>query len=88
MKSNNKLRKTWIHNQPSYPKLLYFLFIFLSITILGCTAVAPWEKGNLSKSHMRINPDPLESRFHRHIEDSREGSSGGYGIGGGGCGCG
>lgn len=54
----------------------------------GCTDVKPWQKGFLAKPHMALDPDPLETRFHHHINESREGSSGGYGVGGGGCGCG
>ena len=36
---------------------------------------------------MQFDPDPLEARMNQHVYTSKEGSSGGYGIGGGGCGC-
>jgi Domain of unknown function (DUF4266) len=56
-----------------------------STTSLG--QVSPWEKGNLAKSKMTFESDPLDQRFIQHIYSSKENSSGGYGVGGGGCGC-
>lgn len=53
----------------------------------GCAPVKPWQKGNLAKPHMAFDPDPLEARFRQHVFQSKEGSFGGYGVGGGGCGC-
>lgn len=54
----------------------------------GCASdVKPYQKGNLAKPIMSFEPDPLEARFDRHIYDSKEAASGGYGAGGGGCGC-
>lgn len=47
----------------------------------------PWEKGLLAKPAMTMDGDALETRFTQHIMGSKEGSSGGYGVGGGGCGC-
>jgi hypothetical protein len=47
----------------------------------------PWEKGLLAKPAMTMDGDGLETRFVQHIQGSKEGSSGGYGVGGGGCGC-
>jgi len=57
--------------------------------LAGCSLepVQPWEKGNLAKPIMQFDPDRLEARSDRQIFQSREGASGGYGIGGGGCGC-
>ena len=55
--------------------------------LTGCAEVKPWQKGNLARPHMAFEPSPAEARFSRHVEDSKEGSSGGYGVGGGGCGC-
>ena len=60
----------------------------LLLPLCQCTPVKPWERGTLAKPQMQLDPDPLESRFQRHVHESREGSSGGYGVGGGGCGCG
>lgn len=63
--------------------------ILLSIPVLtGCVNVAPWERGNLAKSQMALDPNPLQSAIQAHVYGSREAaasvnSSGG----GGGCGC-
>ena len=57
------------------------------LVISGCATVKPWEKGNFTKEHMAFDPDPLESRFYRHVYESREASSGGYGVSVVGCGC-
>jgi hypothetical protein len=59
----------------------------------GCSSVSEWgqvsawEKGNLAKTKMTFEGDPLDQRFVQHIYTSKENSSGGYGVGGGGCGC-
>lgn len=56
----------------------------------GCSnlgQVHPWEKGNLAKTIMTFDDDPLEQRFDQHIYSSKEAASGGGGVGGGGCGC-
>ena len=49
--------------------------------------VQPWEKGNLANKEMAFDPDTLETRFADHTYFSKEGASGGAGVGGGGCGC-
>jgi hypothetical protein len=61
----------------------------MQITMLctGCVEVKPWQKGNLARPHMAFEQDPLEARSLRHTYHSKEGSFGGYGVGGGGCGC-
>ncbi len=56
-------------------------------TTSGLGQVSPWEKGFLAKSKMTFESDPLDQRFTQHIYNSKENSSGGYGVGGGGCGC-
>jgi Domain of unknown function (DUF4266) len=59
----------------------------------GCSSVSEWgqvsawEKGNLAKTKMTFEGDPLDQRFVQHVYTSKENSSGGYGVGGGGCGC-
>jgi hypothetical protein len=60
------------------------------VTLAGCSSmpkVQPWEKGNLAKPEMAFDPDVLDTRFMDHIYFSKEGASGGAGVGGGGCGC-
>lgn len=54
----------------------------------GCaTQVAPWERGNLARPEMALEPYPLDTLFRQHTFFSKEAVTGGYGIGGGGCGC-
>lgn len=53
----------------------------------GCAHVKPWERSTLADYTMRGDRDPLSVAFCEHIWFSREGASGGRGVGGGGCGC-
>ncbi len=53
----------------------------------GCATVQPWERGNLADYTMQAERDPLHATMNEHIYFSREGSTGGRGVGGGGCGC-
>ena len=55
----------------------------------GCAAmsVKPWDRDLLAEQRMRFNPLPLEMAADHHIYFSKEGSTGGQGVGGGGCGC-
>lgn len=66
---------------------LFFAVIALTASS-GCVAVQPWEKGDLANPHMRSDPDRTEAKFIRHVYESKEGTSGGYGVSAGGCGCG
>ncbi len=63
------------------------LFTIALVCGCGCAKVEPWQKGTLAKQHMAFDPDPLEAKFRQHVYQSKEGSSGGYGVSGGGCGC-
>jgi hypothetical protein len=56
----------------------------------GCSLIQPvaaWEKGTLARPEMSFEGDRLENKFAEHIYTSKEGASGGSGVGGGGCGC-
>ncbi len=53
----------------------------------GCVHVRPRERETLAKRSMKFSPDPLEDELDLHMQEAREGSSGGYGSSGGGCGC-
>jgi len=53
----------------------------------GCSTVKPWERNTLADYTMRGDRDPLTIANDEHIFFSREGASGGRGVGGGGCGC-
>jgi hypothetical protein len=60
------------------------------MTCDGCTAFAPpkpWEKDQLARPAMQLDPDPLEARVQQQIYTSKEAAAGGTGVGGGGCGC-
>jgi len=62
--------------------------IFLvAIGIQGCSEVAPWQRGNLAKPHMALEPYPLQSSLRAHNYGSREAASGVSSSEGGGCGC-
>ncbi|MDO8844313.1 MAG: DUF4266 domain-containing protein [Methylicorpusculum sp.] len=53
----------------------------------GCSSVSAWERGNLAKETMSINPTPNLNGFRDHIFSSKEASQGGHSGAGGGCGC-
>jgi len=57
------------------------------LTMTGCQNVKPWQRGTLADYTMRADRDPLGVGQDEHIFFSREGASGGRGVGGGGCGC-
>lgn len=64
-------------------------YIFsVCIFLTGCVSVAPWERGNLAKTQMEIDPYPLQSEMQSHNYSSREAApSHKSSSGGGGCGC-
>lgn len=67
-----------------------FLVLAAAFCAAGCASTAPpkpWERGDLAKPSMQIDPDRLETKIQQHIYASKEGATGGYGVGGGGCGC-
>jgi uncharacterized protein DUF4266 len=55
----------------------------------GCAAmkVQPWDRDLLAEKKMSLTPAPLETAIDEHVYFSKEGSTGGQGLGGGGCGC-
>lgn len=62
--------------------------VLLACVLLGaCASVKPWERGRLALNEMAFDPDPQASAIHELTYASKEGASGGAGIGGGGCGC-
>jgi len=65
------------------------LLLLLALTTLsGCVSkIAPWERGNLAKPQMALEPNRLDAEIMNHTYSSKEAATGGYGIGGGGCGC-
>ncbi len=66
------------------------LWIATLLSLGGCGSlgqVSPWEKGILAKPEMTFEGDRLDTAYMEHIYSSKEGASGGAGVGGGGCGC-
>ena len=63
--------------------------LLLTILLLSATAcsVAPWERGNLAKPQMAVDPYPMQSSMRNHIYGSREAAGAISAGGGGGCGC-
>ena len=60
----------------------------ICIGLSGCVHVEPWERGNLAKSQMELDPHPLQSEIQSHNYSSREAApSHKSSAGGGGCGC-
>jgi hypothetical protein len=56
-------------------------------TLPACAPVDPWQRGNLAKPQMALDPYPMLNEMRGHNYSSREaGASGGSGSGGG-CGC-
>lgn len=63
------------------------LLIALVLMMSGCADVAPWQRGNLAKPMMALDPYPLESALRAHNYGAREAASGVSSSEGGGCGC-
>jgi hypothetical protein len=63
--------------------------IVFVLLLTGCaiSPPAPWERGELAKSSMKFDGDRLDLLAKQHVYFSKEGASGGAGVGGGGCGC-
>lgn len=59
----------------------------LLMILAGCANVQPWERAYLARPEMAFDADPAEARLLRHTYQSKEATTGGYGVGGGGCGC-
>lgn len=74
-------RRFWI------TRILLIPVVFSVTACAGIQHVPPWEKGALAKPEMTFDGDPLDNSFTEHIYFSKEGASGGAGVGGGGCGC-
>jgi hypothetical protein len=62
-------------------------WLLLAILVGGCAPVKPYQREYLSERAMRPDSEAAESRFRSHWQESREGSTGGFGAAGGGCGC-
>lgn len=58
-----------------------------SLQACSLVPVQAWDKQDLARPEMAIEPDRLDAAHTDHIHFSREGAAGGWRIGGGGCGC-
>jgi hypothetical protein len=67
--------------------LRLYLALGLACCMCACTAVAPWERGNLAKPQMDAEPHPDQRAVAEHVYRSREATTGGASAKGGGCGC-
>ncbi len=63
------------------------LLPIMSLMLTACVPVQPWERGNLAKPQMALDPNPLQSALRAHNYGSREAAAGGNAAQGGGCGC-
>jgi Domain of unknown function (DUF4266) len=63
------------------------LIVVAAVTATGCATVRPWQRDRLSDRCMQFDPDAARVGYMTHWQESREGSSGGFGVQGGGCGC-
>lgn len=59
----------------------------VAIASAGCATVNPWQRGRLADPCMVFDADAVAAGYDAHWQESREGSTGGFGIQGGGCGC-
>ncbi|MEQ1528891.1 MAG: DUF4266 domain-containing protein, partial [Methylococcales bacterium] len=68
-----------------YAKSFKFqLAICFMVNLNACAPVQPWERGNLAKPQMALDPYPLQSALRAHNYDSREATAGGNAAQGGG----
>jgi len=65
----------------------FLLALAFAASAGGCADVQPWERGDLAKPQMALNPNPTNSAMRTHAYVSREAASGGDSAEGGGCGC-
>lgn len=63
------------------------LSLVLISSLGGCATVQSWERGNLAKPQMALEPNPLQGALRAHNYSSREAAAGGNAAQGGGCGC-
>lgn len=68
-------------------RILPILLLFAPL-LTGCIPrVPPWDRDLLAAKKMQLVSDAMENEMDEKIAFSKEGTSGGQGIGGGGCGC-
>ena len=66
---------------------LTWLILPALLCLQACEPVEPWERGDLAKPQMALDPNPTNSALRAHTFASREATQGGNAGVGGGCGC-
>ena len=64
------------------------MMLALLAGLAACAEVAPWDRGDLAKPQMALDPNPLHAAMRAHVFTSREAAAGAATATGGGCGCG
>jgi hypothetical protein len=68
------------------PFLKSALLVSLGL-LCACEPVEPWERGNLAKPQMALDPNPTHSVLRDHTFGSRQAAASSATAAGGGCGC-
>lgn len=63
------------------------MLMILSVLLVSCAAVKPWEREKLADPIMEPRSEFAKQKLDEKFFSSREGSMGGSGGIGGGCGC-
>lgn len=98
---NNYPKNIFPKKKNMYPKITRIiqsticrlLAVSLCLLFSGCqnlkliAKVEPWERGNLAKDVMIREASDHQAALESHVYASKEGTMGGFGVGGGGCGC-
>ena len=63
------------------------LCVVVALGAVACEPVQPWERGDLAKPQMAMDPNPTNSALRAHTLAAREAANGGNAGVGGGCGC-
>ena len=58
-----------------------------ALTLCGCEAIQPWERGILARPEMQLDPNTLQTSLYDQVYFSKEASRGGMKPAGAGCGC-
>jgi hypothetical protein len=61
--------------------------LLVCVLLVGCVRIRASEREYLTHPTMNPTGDPAEQKLDTHVQEYREGSMGGAGVGGGGCGC-
>jgi hypothetical protein len=74
-------------NQESFmgPRVFLLPLVLLALATVGCTHVAPYERGKLA--HPMMTADDLEGPAAAHVLAVHEGATGGGSLSESGCGC-